>query len=295
MSDTSVSEVTPTQQVDTSQQVSNTADTQSAPQSPQAQPNATPNATPEFSVPEAYKTASWAGKVKSIDDVYKQLDNLDKLAGKKAVAAIDYANAKPEEIQAYHDSLAAKDISAYGFQDINEPVAAAVGNAFKKAGLNEYQGKQMLETLMPFFVEADQKSKAEATSLEGYTKLAQEAFGENYKAQAEKVEKTLKTFAPDDATKAAFDEMPNSTRIVVDKTVAKIVESYEAKIADMVKQYGITESGAQAGANAGNVVGDIEKIRSDLRQKIYDLSSKPFATVEEKKKLTDMLTNTYRS
>lgn len=248
----------------------------------------------EFTVPEAYKASSWAGKVKSMDDVFKQLDNLDKLAGKKAVAGIDYSTAKPEEIQAYHDSLAAKDIAAYGFQNVEDPTIVTIGGAFKKAGLNEHQGKALLETLTPFFSELDQKTKAELTSEEGYVKLAKEAFGDGFKEHIGKVEKTLKTYAPDDATKAAFDEMPNATRIVVDKTVAKIVEAYEGRIAKMVKEYGITESGAQAGADTGNMSGSLEQRRTELRKKISELSTKPGHTYAQKQELIDQLNATYK-
>jgi hypothetical protein len=282
MSEEATQEAAPTEQV-------TPAPTNVSPDQPNNAADTKPADT--FTVPEAYKTASWAGKVKSIDDVYKQLDNLDKLAGKKAVAGIDYSTAKPEEIQAYHDSLAAKDISAYGFGD--NPNEAAIGNAFKKAGLNEHQGKALLETLTPFFSELDQKTKAELTSEEGYVKLAQEAFGDGFKEHIGKVEKTLKTYAPDDATKQAFDEMPNATRIVVDKTVAKIVEAYESRIEKMVKEYGIKETGAQAGSDAGSP-GSIEQKRTELRTKIRELGMKPGHTYAEKQALVDQLNATYK-
>lgn len=298
MTDTAVADTSSSTEVNSTSQGADTAKVET-PQADASKPDsagadaAKPEATKEqtFNVPDAYKNASWASKVKSIDDVYKQLDNLDKLAGKKAVAGIDYATAKPEEIQAYHDSLAPKDITAYGFgQDPNE---AAIGNAFKKAGLNEHQGKALLETLTPFFSELDQKTKAELTSEEGYVKLAKEAFGDGFKEHIGKVEKTLKTYAPDDATKQAFDEMPNSMRIVVDKTVAKIVEAYEGRIAKMVKEYGLTETGAQAGAQAG-APSNIEQKRTELRAKIRELGGRAH-TITEKQALVDQLNATYKS
>lgn len=256
---------------------------------PQGQPQ-----TPAFAVPDAYKEKGWASKVKSMDDVFKQLDNLDTLAGKKTVTAIDYATATPEEIKAHHAKLAPADISAYKFSQPDDPTSQAVGSAFREAGINEHQGQAVIKALAPFFEKMDADVKSNATSEEGYMKLSKEAFGDTFKDTIGKVEKVLKEHAPDDATKKALDDMPNDQRIAVDKTVNKLVDHYEQRIAKILKEHGIQESGAQGEGGQGKTGTDKASIQKDLRAQIRALDARPH-TAQEKQALIDRLNDTYKS
>ena len=248
----------------------------------------------QFSVPEAFKEKGWASKVKSMDDVFKLVDNQDQLIGKKAVTALDYSKATEEEIAAHHAKLAPQDRAAYKFNAAaDDAVANAVGDAFIKAGLNEYQGQQILKTLHPVIQKMQEDKVAADTSEDGYMKLSQEAFGENYKQSIGRVEKVLKTFAPDDASKKVLDDMPNNQRIAVDKTVNKLVDAYESRIAKILKEHGITESGAQADGGQGNMSTDVDGQRKELRAQIRKIDSRPH-TAAEKQALIDKLTATYK-
>lgn len=269
-------------------------------QQPTGQPQGQPQGqqqptgdTPAFAVPEAYKERGWAGKVKSLDDVFKQLDNLDQLAGKKAVTNIDYTKATPEEIAAHHKKLAPQDRGAYKFSVPDDPVSQIVGDAFMEAGINEHQGQAVLKKLAPFFEKMEGDLKTQQTSEEGYMKLSKEAFGDNFKDSIGKAEAVLKQFAPDDATKKAFDDMPNDQRIAVDKTILKMQESHEARVQKILKEHGIKESGAQGEGGQGKMAGDVTEQRKDLRKQINELSSRPH-TAEERQKLVDRLAATYK-
>lgn len=70
-----------------------------------AAPVATPTPAPsDFAIPEAYKDKPWASKVKSHDDLWKQLENTQSLIGKKAIAP-DFKTATPQEIEDYYSQM----------------------------------------------------------------------------------------------------------------------------------------------------------------------------------------------
>jgi len=244
-------------------------------------------------IPDAYKERGWAGKVKSVEDAFKLIDNQDQLIGKKTVTALDYTKATPEEIAEHHSKLAPKDASLYNFNaSTDDKVASAVGDVFMKAGINEYQGKQVLQLLHPMIKEIEKAQNQDAVSEEGYAKLAQAAFGETFKTNLGKAEATLKQYAPDDDSKKVFDTMPNSQRIAVDKTVNKIVEGYEARISKILKEHGIQESGAQGAGGLGKMAGNLDDQRRDIRSQIRGIESRPH-TAAEKQALIEKLASTY--
>lgn len=247
----------------------------------------------QFAVPDAYKDKPWASNIKSEDDVYKQLDGVQELIGKKTIMPIDYAKATPEEVATYHATLAPKEASAYAFAQPDDPVSKMVGDAFIKNGINENQGKGIVTALAPFFEKMEGDLKAQSTSEEGYMALSKAAFGDNFKETIGKVEAVLKAHAPDDATKQALDDMPNDQRIAVDKVVSKVVEGYEARIAKILKDHGVHETGAQGEGGNGSMSTDINAVRADLRKQINDLSTKPMQNGNDKKVLIDKLQATY--
>lgn len=271
----------------TGAEVPNTPTTPSTPATPATPPETTP-----YKVPDAYKDKPWAAHIKSEDDLYKQFDGVQELIGKKTIQPIDYTKATPEEIAAHHAKSAPQDIAAYKFAVPDDPTAKAVGEAFKQAGVNEFQGQEIVKALSPFFEKMDAEIKAQALSEEGYMKLSQAAFGENFKAALGKAESTIKANA-DEADQKVFDEMPNEQRIAVDKTVNKIVDKYEARIAQILKEHGIHETGAQGNGGESKVVLDLTAQRAALRAEINAVSARPH-TAEEKQVLIEKLNDTYK-
>lgn len=270
-----------------------------APASPAAQPTgaeppaaqpAQPANTPEtssYKVPDAYKDKPWSANIKSEEDLYKQFDGMQELIGKKTIQPIDYSKATPEEIAAHHSKLAPQDTAAYKFAVPDDPTAKAVGAAFQKAGVNEFQGQEIIKALSPFF----EQLQVQSTSEEGYMKLSQAAFGENYKTALGRAEATLKEVA-DEADKKVFDDMPNDQRIAVDKVVNKLIDKHAAEISKLLKEHGIHETGAQGNGGESKVTLDLPAQRQALRDQITAVSARPH-TAEEKKVLIDKLQATY--
>ena len=261
---------------------------------PPAQQNVETQKSPEttsFSVPDAYKDKSWAAKVKSQDDVYKLVDNLNGLVGKKSVP-FDYANADEEAIKAHHASVAPKDLTAYEFLKADDPVSKVIGDAFIANGITGYQGKSIVKSLAPVFQEMEAKRVSELKDGNKYAEMSKKAFGDGFEEKIKSVNKVLVDNVPKELG-TAFDDMPNNHRHAVDVAIDKIVSSYEAKIADMVKKYGITESGAQVGGKQGTASTDKASLQKSIRAEIRALDARPH-TAQEKQALIQRLNETYK-
>jgi len=250
----------------------------------------------DFTLPDEYKEKTWAGKIKSQEDAYKQIDNLTELIGKKTIKPINYEEATPEEIAAHHSSLAPEDVKDYGLTDGDgDPAfAEAVGGIFQKYGVDKYQAKGLAGEINAVAAKmVEEKTKAD-TSEEGYMKLMEESFGEDYKEQAGIVEKSLKEHAASDDDRKALDELDNTQRALVDRTVHSLTKHYETRIKTLLKEHGITETSAQVEADKGSNSGvDINEVRSDLRNKMAELGTRQH-TAQELQVLKDKLDATYK-
>lgn len=249
----------------------------------QVQPS-TPEATTqtEFKVPDAYAQKGWASKVKSQDDLYKLVDNLDGLAGKKTIQPIDYSKATPEEIEAYHAKLRPADGAAYKFAEGSDPAfSKAVADVFLKNGISEYQGNEIIKAVNEISATAYQAKLEADTSLDGYNAMMAETFGEKASGVSGFVDSNLRKHATD-ADKQLFDNVDNKTRVAIDRTVFNIL-----------KAYGVTESGAQAGAPSVSPNSNVEATRAALRDQIRALESKPHSP-NERATLIDRLNKTYQ-
>lgn len=78
---------------------------------PPTPPAATP-AVPEFKVPEAYANKSWAGGVKSVDDLWKMNDNAQQTIVRQGIK-LPGQDAKPEDIAAWKKDVMVKHFGAH--------------------------------------------------------------------------------------------------------------------------------------------------------------------------------------
>lgn len=242
-------------------------------------------------MPEAYKDRPWAAKVKSEDDLYKQIDNLDAAVGKKAVP-IDYAKATPEEIAAHHSSLAPKDVAEYGFdkiEGINADRMKVIAPIFQEEGLTPYQAKNIATK----YAKIEEAVLADATSEAGFRGEMSKSFGEKYEPMVAQVVEAHKAhLSPDD--QKLMDAMPNEYLGGVYRLTQKMAEAHKAEVAALKQQYGVEENG-DAHLNKGGVLppADINTVRAKLREEIAEIVKRPFHTAEEKQKKVDELQATY--
>lgn len=250
----------------------------------------------DFAIPDEYKDKSWAQKIKTQDDIFKQIDNLTSLVGKKTIAPIDYSTATAEEITAHHRSIAPENASDYDFGENSDPAfSSAVGEVFKKYGLNTHQGKGLATEINDIAAKMATEQQKKNSDGEDYMKIMQESFGDDHEKIVGVIEKGLKEHVASDSDKKALDDMDNATRAVVDRTVHAFMTKYEARIAKILKDHGVTETSAQIGGGEGMNSGvDIKAVQKDLRQQLYAMDARPH-TAQEKQILQEKLNATYQS
>jgi len=237
-----------------------------------------------FAVPEVYKEKGWAKKVKSLDDVYKQLDTLDSLAGKKTVVP-DFDNATPDEVEAFFSQLRPKD-KAYKFpENSNKEVVEAISEAFYQAGAP----KAMANKIIDAYTKIEKNIMEQRFSKDGLQKILKESFGKDggdHAKIAGGVINFTKGMLNDQDQQFIDNHMPNDVLGVFYRFAHSVMTKYGVK-------EGTVEGGGGAGEHgAQDTEADFSKKAGDLRKQIRELSRKPH-TEADKKRLTDQLSKLY--
>lgn len=252
---------------------------------PAPTPDPASNGEANFALPDEYKDKPWAAKIKSQDDLFKQLDNAQTLIGKKTVQPIDYATATPEQIAEHHAKLAPESPDAYDFGEGADPeLSKQFGEMFKELGINEYQGKNLAAKVSELAVKMVEAKNAEAADGQKYLDALKESFGDKSPQVAKFLDDKIKEYANEKDVALLRDGIPNDMRLALDRTIYNILQ-----------KHGVTETGAAAeGGNGAPPAGDINAQRADLRKQIRELDGKPH-TVAEKQALINKLNATYPS
>lgn len=230
-----------------------------------------------FALPEAYKAKGWAAKVKSQDDLFKLIDNQDKLIGQKSIVP-DFDKASPEEIEAYVSKLRPADKSAYKFgDDANPEVSAAVADIMHKAGIPAALGNKVIDG----YKALERTFMEKRLSKEGLEAEWKKSFGESYQEEAGKTTNFIKEHLTAEDRKL-FDSVPNEHLGLVYR-LASVIK----------KAYGASE-GKAGEAGVGSQKGtDVEGMRKGLRAKMADMKRAPH-DAGEYQKLVDQLAATYK-
>lgn len=214
--------------------------------------------TPAFAVPKEYAEKGWAKKVKSQDDVYKLVDNLDSVAGKK-FAIPDLSKSDDPQVKEYLNNLRGDTkIEDYQFGDgIPKTYAEKVAKLLYDRGINKSIGNPLIKEY-----QAIVKAEMEAQfSAEGYKEAVGRVFGDNKQRAAEVVNVISELLGPEGKTHLET-KIPNVQVEFMYKFVNAVLE-----------KYGVKETGAGAGGGegGGNGEGDVNKKRSEIRTKMANL------------------------
>lgn len=233
-----------------------------------------PPASDSFAIPEAYKEKPWAAKIKTPDDMWKQIDNLQIAVGKKTVVP-NLAEATPEEREAYYANFRPENQEAYGLAEVSpDVILPSVRDALSKGllenGVSPVQAKPILEAIAA----ASLKEKEIAFSAEDFTAKAEEVLGKGYDPKP--LQATLKSTLSAETYKGLMEGVPNANLVQIHKAMQEVV-----------KAYGIKESGAHTDAGHGQQkVADPAARSKQLMDEIVAMSKRPH-TAEEKQKLID--------
>ena len=241
-------------------------------------------------IPEEYKDKGWIAnkKFESVNDLFKEIDELQSLKGKKTVP-IDFDNADEEEIKKYFEQITPKEIKAYDWKDpedengeynFTDEEKEIFGKAFQEAGLSKYQGNKLIETMINRREEINKK----LYDKEGFENALKEIFKEedDWKKTAGETANSLKQILGDDAKK--LDGVPNDVLALIYKVHHQTI-----------KDYAINEGKDRGtGGQTGNSQEDIEAKRTELRNKIDSLRFKQGAH-KELETLNKQLLETYQN
>lgn len=238
---------------------------------PQAEPNPVVQAEPQlaaFNVPEEYKDQPWVSKIKTPDDLWKQVDNLQQVAGRK-YAVPDFDKASPEDVETFYNHLRPKEKSAYQIDNVPDDIKDKYADAFYKNGVSAHQANALLND----FRSMEESYVNELTDRE---KFAIGGFdNDKINSMTTYLESSL---GKDTEEFNAVFSLPNDKLAAVYKLVDKVKSEYGAK-----------ETGAPAGGGEGQAVGsDLEKQASGLRKELQEIVKRPH-TGQEKSELINKL------
>lgn len=249
-------------------------DTAPAPTAPE---NTTTETAPEnkaFAVPDAYKEKGWASKIKSEEDLYKQIDNLSSLVGKKEVfkpTNWEDENSRNE----YYKSMRPEKAEDYALPEVFEAdEIKAYQSLLHENGISKYQAEQIFGKLA--------EMRSSAFDGESMTNELKESWGADVGKKTDMAMKGLKTYA-NEKDLALFDKMPNPVLSAVYRTMVNMLEKHGAKESDIA---------ASNPSNPQKV--DLVTQRNTLLKQIMDENNKPSVDWTKVDNLKKQLSETYK-
>lgn len=246
---------------------------------PSPAPAPDPNAPPPYKIPDAYKDKPWAAKIKSEEDLYKQIDNLTTLVGKKVVVP-DLTKATEAEREEYYAQTRPKDVAEYQFGETTDPlISKGMGESLMKNGVSATQANAIIAD----YQTAEKALLAAQYAPEAYEATMKETFGPDYQKVIGFTKLALDGLMTSEDSKL-IDNLPNVYLGLIHRTMGNVV-----------KQYGIKESAAHTETQKGNPTPpDVNVVRENLRAEMGKLIHKPHTQAELdaiKKKLNDTYIN----
>lgn len=203
----------------------------------------TNTATPDFStmIPEAYREKEYLKGVDSMDRLFQDFDNAQKLIGKKSIPGPDDA---PEKWDEFYKAAGRPDTaSEYEFSqteglNYNEDVANKTKEIFHKAGLSAKQAAmiqqeydKMVMEMQPSQEKIDQEFDA----------LATEVFGAQKDQVLEKSKSMLTKYAPE-KFKDHINNLSNENLIVLSSVLNGVINDHVSE--DRIPSGGASNTGS---------------------------------------------------
>lgn len=234
--------------------------------------------TTDFAIPDAYKDKPYVAKIKTQDDLWKQLDNTQALVGKKAVVP-DFEKGDPKDIEAYVAQLRPKDKSGYKLSEtIPEDDRGVIAGILHDTGLPASMANKLMEGLMTHLTGSAQKM----FDKDGFDKILETSFGEKWKDAGGQTAKIIAGLVTE-SDRELLEKVPNQYLGLVYRITAA-----------MEKKYGAKETGAGAEGGEG-ASGPVDKTaeRKAIRAEITALKSGPHSD-DDRLRLNDKLADTYK-
>lgn len=217
---------------------------------------------PDFQVPDEYKDRGWANKIKSQDDLFKQLDSLDRLAGKKQLGLDDIDPTNQEQVNHVFEKLKPSDIDDYAVPEYlsDSPDAELAKSVLFEAGVPKHAADKAMEALASKLGERD----VENFSKEGLEAELKNSFGDKYQEKFQAVAREAREIlSPEDAK--LVESMPNNVVGLFYRTLDKVLESHGAR--DGAAPSGSNQSSGMTPDAAKQAIGDVRKELEGLKRR----------------------------
>lgn len=207
-----------------------------------------------FAIPEAYQEKKWAQNIKSSDDLWREVDTLQPLIGKKTIPDADSSE---EDWNKFHDNFRPESPEGYEFDfgegaTVNEEVLGKYKEVFHKLGMSNDAAFKLIQAHSEI-----EGSFAPDTSEEGFKTLTEDAFGENAGKVIANANSLIKDL-PEDQAKA-IQMLPNDQLVSVLSLVSKVHDKYSREDAPI--------SNAELAPSVGRdeILSKMQSLRTEIR------------------------------
>ncbi|MEE9356577.1 MAG: hypothetical protein V3U75_13385 [Methylococcaceae bacterium] len=238
-----------------------------------------------FEIPDAFKEKGWAEHLKSTDDLWNKIDNLQKFTSQKN-ATPDFEKATPQEIEDYFKESRPEDKGDYNFKTSEDYEETGMEEGFStllhEAGVTKYQG----DLLIKGYQDMEAKQKDALFDTDTFMKEMEGVFGNGFEVKLDQTRQFIEGNL-NDAQKKSLNDVPNSH--------LKLIYELANNIS---KSYGASESGKGGESQPGFTPKASTKERqSELRAQIRekDKSMHLPNSYDEKQALIRELDETYKT
>lgn len=230
----------------------------------------------DFKIPDEYADRGWAKKVKSEGDLYKQLDELDKLAGKKQLSVDDFDATNSEHVNSVLDKMKPESVESYEVPEyMDDATKDLATNALFEAGVPAEAANKALNQVAEQLKQQD----VDNFSKEGLENVLKEQFGDKYEQRFGQLQKEVREVL-DDKQVEMIESMPN-------QVIGLLFSSFDK----LVQAHGARDGTSPAGNNEGSGALTKEAAASqitEVRKQLQELSRRPH-TQEQKSGLVKRL------
>ena len=231
----------------------------------------------DYQVPEAYRGKPWAKGIKSEEDLYKQLDGVQELIGKKSLPP-KFEEMTEVQREEYYKTTRPEKAEDYKLPDNLEPdIVDRMKEIFHKKGLSQFRAFELAEEFQKY----NEEVKEQAFSKEAWQEELKKSFGNNFEKKAGETAKFIAQNLTE-ADKKVLELAPNPVLGLIYRFANNLKETH-----------GITDTGLGAGEAGAKGGVNLDEKRAKLRQEIVDLGKRPH-TAEEKQSLIKKLNDTYK-
>jgi hypothetical protein len=245
---------------------------------------AAPSSSESFSIPEAYAEKGWASKIKTQDDLFKQIDNLDSMVGKRQTPGDDAPDeewdeffgkiGKPESPDKYELS----EPEGIDPEVIPQDFRSKAQKIMHESGLTQKQANKLYQKFLQAEMEsAGQTKEAYAAHQkqldEQFDSITTELFGDKFEEASARVQNVIKDTVPEKLV--PYLQSLSETNPQALASVIALTDGLLKQIDNIKSEYGAEDSLGSGGQTQATNKDDVVKKLTEAKAKARKLD--PFS------------------